>query len=299
MIARTPTLTRRRALQIGAAAAAAALAGPAAARARQDAAERTFIVAGLDYREGFDEHNNDVLMVARVNTSAGSVNSVSIPRDLYVEIPGFGYDKITKAFHNGFYANDRSWEAGVRSLTDTITSNFGLTIDGVATTDFAGFTKIIDTLGGVTVDNPYEVIDEKMGDPVTGQPPRIWPAGVQTLDGESALSFVRSRSMDSDDGRVMRQQLVLRSILAQLQQPETVTKIPALVDTLRDAVETNIPAEMQVALVAALPNIDPARVAFTNISDQLWGGTLDNGMWVYQGDWATLPGYVQALLAGQ
>lgn len=296
MISRTPTLTRRRALRIGAAAATVALTGRASALARQDGAEYTFIVAGLDYREGFDEHNSDVLMVARVNPGLGAVNSVSIPRDLYVEIPGYGFDKITKAFHHGYYTNEKSWEAGAKSLTDTITRNFGLTIDGMATTDFAGYIELIDTLGGVTVDNPYEVIDAEFEANDPGH--WTWPAGVQTLDGESALRFVRTRHMDSDDGRVMRQQLVLRAILHQLQQPETVTKIPALVDTLRDAVRTNIPAEVQAALIAALPSIDPARVSFTNVADQLWGGTLDSGMWVYQADWATLPGYVQALLAG-
>jgi hypothetical protein len=64
-------------------------------------------------------------------------------------------------------------------------------------------------------------------------------------------------------------------------------------------VETNIPGEMQATLVAALPDIDPAQVAFTNIADQLVGGTIDSGMWVYQADWSTLPGYVQSLLAGE
>jgi polyisoprenyl-teichoic acid--peptidoglycan teichoic acid transferase len=291
-----PTLTRRRVVQAGAAAALAALTGSAAI-AVQDGAEYTFIVAGLDYREGFDEHNSDVLMVARVNPGLGTVNSVSIPRDLYVEIPGYGFDKITRAFHIGYHANNLDWEAGAQTLTDTIAQNFGIAVDSVATTAFAGFIALIDTLGGVTVDNPYEVIDaeNEAADPGNW----TWPAGVQTLDGESALRFVRTRHMDSDDGRVMRQQLVLRAILDQLQQPETIVKVPALVDSLRDAVETNIPADIQATLIAALPGIDPAQVTFTNIADQLVGGTIDSGMWVYQADWATLPGLVEALLAGQ
>lgn len=291
-----PLLTRRRALQVGASAAIAALSAPAAIAA-QDGGEYTFIVAGLDYREGFEEHNSDVLMIARVNTGLGTVNSVSIPRDLYVEIPGYGYNKITKAFNSGFDANGASWPAGAQALTDTIAQNFGIRVDGVVTTAFAGFVTIIDTLGGVTVDNPYEVIDAE--NEVNNPGEWTWPAGVQTLDGESALRFVRTRHMDSDDGRVMRQQLVLRSILDQLQQPETVAKLPELVETLREAVQTNIPVDLQATLIAAVPAVDPAQVRFTNIADQLWGGTLDNGMWVYQADWSTLPGYVQSLLAGQ
>jgi LCP family protein required for cell wall assembly len=291
------TLTRRRALQVGAAVAAAALLDPAATLA-QDGAEYTFIVAGLDYREGQETHNSDVLMVARVNPELGTVNAVSMPRDLYIEIPGYGAEKITSAFSFGYEDAGGAWEGGAQLLTDTIAANFGLAIDGVATTTFDGFVRMIDALGGVTVDNPYAVDDPKAAE--WGQAGLwTWPAGVQTLDGASALRFVRTRNMDGDDGRVMRQQLVLRAILDQLQRPETVKKVPALVDSLRDAVETNIPVEMQATLVATLPDIDPAQVAFTNIADQLVGGTIDSGMWVYQADWATLPGYVQSLLAGE
>lgn len=286
----TFSISRRRAIQIGSAAAVTALTGRAALARQGAGGEYTFVVAGLDYRAGFDEHNSDVLMVARVNTDAGTVNSVSIPRDLYVEIPGYGYDKITRAFHHGYYGAGEDWASGARMLTDTIGANFELTVDGVATTTFTGFEAIIDALGGVEVNNPYEVIG--FGDHPS------FPAGPVTLDGEAALVFVRTRKQDSDDGRVMRQQLVLRAILDDLQQPGIVAKLPALVDSLRDAVQTNIPTEVQAALIGALPSIDPARVTFTNISDQLWGGTLDSGMWVYQGDWSTLPGYVQALLAG-
>lgn len=290
------TLTRRRVIQTGVAIAAAALTVPAVTTA-QDGAEYTFIVAGLDYREGQETHNSDVLMIARVNPELGTVNAVSIPRDLYIDIPGYGADKITSAFTYGYEDAGGAWEGGAQVLTDTIAANFGLAIDGVVTTTFDGFVRMIDALGGVTVDNPYAVDDPKA--PEWGQAGLwTWPAGVQTLDGASALRFVRTRNMDGDDGRVMRQQLVLRAILDQLQQPETIAKLPSLVDSLRDAVDTNIPADVQATLVAALPGVDPARVAFTNIADQLWGGTLDSGMWVYQADWATLPGYVQALLAG-
>lgn len=285
-----PTLTRRRAIQAGVAVAAATLTGPVAISA-QSGTEYTFIVAGLDYREGFDEHNSDVLMVARVNTELGTVNAVSIPRDLYIDIPGYGTNKITKAFDSGYYANGESWEAGAQTLTDTIVQSFGIAVDGVATTTFEGFKHIVDAVGGVTVDNPYEVVG-------FGSHPSF-PEGIQTLDGEAALVFVRTRKQDGDGGRNMRQQLVLQSLLVQLQQPDVVTKLPALVDSVRNAVQTNIPTDLQATLLAALPSIDPAGVTFTTVDDQLWGGTIANGMWVYQADWATLPGYVQSLLAGQ
>ncbi|HEV2127493.1 MAG TPA: LCP family protein, partial [Thermomicrobiales bacterium] len=104
------TISRRRAITIGAGAVIAAMTGTGSALGRQSGgSEYTFVVAGLDYREGFDEHNSDVLMVSRVNLDLGTVRTVSIPRDLYVEIPGYGFDKITRAFHHGYYSNGESW----------------------------------------------------------------------------------------------------------------------------------------------------------------------------------------------
>jgi LCP family protein required for cell wall assembly len=287
----TTSLSRRRAVQLGAGAMVAAMTGIGSVAARQNANEYTFIVAGVDYREGFDEHNNDVLMVSRVNLDAGTVRTVAVPRDLYVEIPGYGFDKITKAFHDGYYTTGETWEGGAQSLTATIEANFGLAIDGAAVTTFEGFKQIVDALGGVEVNNPYEVIG--FGEYAS------FPAGPLTLSGPEALTFVRTREQDGDDGRVMRQQLVLAAILEELKKPEVVTEIPALVEALREAVYTDIPVDLQIQLIAAIPNISAENVHFTLITDYLWGATLDNGMWVYQADWSVLPGVVQGYLAGQ
>ena len=285
------TLNRRRVVQLGAGAMVAAMTGVGVASARQGAAgEYTFVVAGLDYREGFDEHNNDVLMVSRLNTELGTVRTVSIPRDLYVEIPGYGLNKITKAFHSGYYGSGETWEGGAQVLADTIATNFGLTIDGVATTTFVGFREIIEAVGGLEVVNPYQV--EGFGEYPS------FPEGPQTLNGEAALTFVRTRTQDGDGGRNMRQQLVLVALLEELQKPEVVTELPELIDSVRDAVETNIPMELQAQFIAMLPTFDPANVEFTMIDDLLVGGIIDNGMWVYQADWSTLPGVVQGFLAG-
>ncbi len=289
--------TRRRFVQVGVVSAVLAIAGPGGATARQDAGSAlTFIAAGLDVREGFDERNSDVLMVAGVNPEIGTVRIVSIPRDLYVEIPGFGMDKITRAFHHGFYGAGESWDGGAELLADTVGHNFGLAIDGVATTTFDGFAQVIDALGGVEVDNPYEVVDPVFEVEEPGL--WLWPAGVQTLDGESALRFVRTRNMDGDDGRVMRQQLVLAALLDRVRQPGVVTALPGLVAAVRDAVQTNIPPDVQLSLIALAPSLRREDIAFLTIADQLAGGTLDNGMWVYQADWNTLPRVVEAFLAG-
>lgn len=288
----TSSLNRRRVMQLGAGVFGATLAGIHPAHAwQQTTREFTFVVAGLDYREGFDEHNADVLMVSRVNLDLGTVRTVSIPRDLYVEIPGIGLDKITRAFHFGYYNSGETWDGGAELLAETIANSFGLTIDGVVTTTFVGFEAIIDALGGLEVDNPYEV--EGFGNYPS------FPEGVQRLNGEAALVFVRTRSQDGDNGRVMRQQIILETLFEELQKPELVAELPGLVMATRDAVETNIPMQVQFALITALPSMSRDDVHFFTITEYLAGGVIENGMWVYQADWSVIPGVVQGFLNGE
>jgi anionic cell wall polymer biosynthesis LytR-Cps2A-Psr (LCP) family protein len=142
----------------------------------------------------------------------------------------------------------------------------------------------------VVVDNPYFLTDESFGD---------YPAGEITLTGEEAIRFCRSRNMDGDGGRVMRQHLVLGGMLAKLQSPAMLTRVPQLIDTLSgEVVNTNISTAIQARLIAMLPTLSGDNLAFTNIEDQLSPGYTSGGAWIYQGDWSTLPGYVQSWLAG-
>lgn len=294
------TISRRRVVQLGAGATVAMLAGTGGAVARQDSTGvYTFVVGGLDTRTVDEPENTDVLMVARVDLGAGAVRAMSIPRDLYVEIPGIGYDKITRAYDYGSKASGNDWVAGADLCASTVAHNFGLAVDGVALTTFQGFEAIVDAVGGVEVNNPYDLYDAEYPTFDYGIKEIFYPAGVQILTGEQALEFVRTRHQDGDDGRVMRQHLVLEAMLHKLQSPEILPNLPALVEATRDAVRTTIPADVQASLIAGFGNIDPALVTFGSLTGYLWGDTVANGMWVYQGDWSVLPGVVQGFLNGQ
>ncbi len=209
-----------------------------------------------------------------------------------------GLDKINRAYDYGSMASNDDWNAGIAKVTEMIEYNFGIDVDAVVTTTFTGLAKVVDTLGGVTVDNPYDLYDSQFPTANYGYKEIFYPAGMQTLTGEQAMEFSRTRHQDGDDGRVMRQQLVLTALLEKSQEPETLMKLPELVDAARDAVVTNIPDAVQAQLIAAVPTIDPENVIFGTMTDLLWGDTTDSGMWVYQGDWSTLPGYVQGFLNG-
>jgi anionic cell wall polymer biosynthesis LytR-Cps2A-Psr (LCP) family protein len=142
----------------------------------------------------------------------------------------------------------------------------------------------------VEVVNPYEVVGD-------AEIPSF-PAGPLILTGEEALVFVRTRSQDTDDGRVMRQQLVLAALLDKLRDPAVVANLPALIAATRGTVETDIPLPVQLDLIDLLPELTAERVTFHTITDSLTGGFIDNGMWVYQADWTVLPGVVQGYLNG-
>jgi LCP family protein required for cell wall assembly len=222
------------------------------------------------------------------------VRTLSIPRDLYVEIPGHGYDKINAAFNYAVKADpEQRWDVGADATLDTITHNFGLQFDGVALTDMNVFPRLVDAVGGITVYNPYDLTDKYWDDGL------VLPAGPLELDGELALRYVRARSQDGDGGRVMRQHLVLKAILAKLQEPGMVLRLPQLVATLNGVVRTTIPADVQAQLIAMLPTIRSEDLTFTNIDHLLWPDSTASGAWIYQGDWSTLPEYVQDWLAGE
>ncbi len=168
---------------------------PAGVTRGQGAEQYTFAVLGTDKRTSNDPENSDVIMVSRVTLDAGPVRTLSIPRDLYVEIPGHGYDKINAAFNLAVKADPQQrWDVGAAATVATITHNFGLHVDGVAFTDMSVFPQIVDTAGGITVNNPYDLTDQNWP---AGM---VLPAGPFALDGALALSYVRARSQDGDGG---------------------------------------------------------------------------------------------------
>lgn len=280
-----------------------AWATPAAARATMPLAAdelgaMTVIVGGLDTRSPEEPENTDVLIVARVDVPNHTVRAVIIPRDLYVDIPGVGADKITRAYDFGSKAAAGDAVAGMDLVKQTVTANFGVEVDACVLTTFPGFQQIVDALGGIDVENPYDLADAEYPTIDYGLKEIYYPAGPLHLSGEQALEFSRTRHQDSDDGRTMRQQLVLRAMLQRVHDPGLAARLPFLVEKTRDAVRTDLTPSQQAALAIAAPAFRDEDITFTTLTPYLWGDTAPNGMWIYNGDWTQLPGIVQAALDG-
>lgn len=316
----TSNVNRRKFVGISAAMAAAAAAGGFRIVAAQDAQENpieipngqefvtpaaiepkdvyTFLVLGMDTRPDEQELNTDVMMVSRVDLTQNTVRTMSFPRDLYVEIPGVGANKINAAFKSVATNGHEQWMSGMSATRATFEHNFGITIDGALSVRFQGVEQIVDLFGGVTISNPYDLRDDNYPTMDYGTTSIFFPAGDIQINGEEALQLMRTRNQDGDDGRVLRQQLILSALLQAAQNPENVDKLPELLEIGREHVTTNIPTEVQAQLVAAVPGIPAENVHWGTITHLLWGDTVAGGMWVYQGDWAQLPGYVQGFLNG-
>lgn len=259
---------------------------------------QTVVVGGLDFRKEGEPENTDVLMLARVDLEARTVRAISVPRDLYIDIPGFGADKITRAYDFGSKSQNGKFKAGAELVKATVENSFGLEVDNVVMTTFHGFEAIVDAFDGVEVDNPYDLADNEYPTLDYGYMSIFFPAGVQTLNGEEALQFTRTRHQDGDPGRVMRQHLVLRALLDKANDPEYADRLWDLVKENRKTVRTDLGPSKQLAYALAAPDFRNENVAFASLQDYVYEDTAPNGMWIYSGMWDEIPGFVEGFLDG-
>ncbi|WP_297084822.1 LCP family protein [uncultured Demequina sp.] len=175
-----------------------------------DTQGRTYLIVGSDSREGLD--TNDPTEGARTDTimvlhqpESGPTALISIPRDSYVEIPGYNANKINASFAFG----------GPELLVETVEGLSGLTIDGYLEVGFTGVAEMVDAVGGVELCYDQDVSDEKSQ--------LEWEAGCHLADGETALAFSRMRYADplGDIGRAQRQRQVVGAVADEVLNPAT------------------------------------------------------------------------------
>ncbi|MDQ2786435.1 MAG: LCP family protein [Chloroflexota bacterium] len=204
----------------------------------------TILMLGVDTRQGdTDPSRSDTIILAYVDPLAKHVNLLSIPRDLLVtQAGGFGQAKMSDVYANGEVSKyvDPT-RGGIALVRDTIEQNFRIQIDYYAQVDFVGFRKIVDAFGGVTVDNPYPILDASYPTEDYQFTRVFFPAGLVHLDGDEALKFARTRHDDNDFQRNQRQQQVLLGIRQQALQLNLLPKATGLIDTLGDSVRTDFP----------------------------------------------------------
>jgi LCP family protein required for cell wall assembly len=170
---------------------------------------------------------------------------LSLPRDLLVPIRGHGEDKLNTAHFWGDY--DR-YGSGPELAKRTVQYNFGVPVHFVARVDFDGFVKLIDAVGGITVDVDRAILDDEYPDEEYGISRLFIAAGPQRMNGHLALRYARTRHADSDFGRTQRQRKVLQAAREEALAVGIVPKLPRMFGIVRDAVTTDIPFTTLLAL---------------------------------------------------
>ena len=223
-----------------------------------------FLVLGSDRYEDSGAYRTDVIVLASVNRAARTVNLLSVPRDLYVYIPGWGWDRINTAEIHQLQTHLSSHRLGL--LAETIEYNFGIPIHHLARVDFGGFRTLIDLLGGITVPVDCAVSGYRLrnSDLITNSlsdwVPFTLEPGIYHMDGDLALWYVRQRMDSSDFDRNRRQQIVLRALWHQARQANLMQNLPALWGQLTSIVETDLTIGESLELLSLLPDLNPSRI---------------------------------------
>jgi LCP family protein required for cell wall assembly len=216
------------------------------------------LIVGVDERPGHPEEGvrGDTLVVVHLDAAGRWASTLSIPRDSRANVRDLGETKINTAYGQG-YANAEAYygagttpQQGGMALAAQTVERFldlpgrGQRIDSVAQINFDGFAKVIDALGGITIDVPQPIVDDAYPTPDFGTTRVEFQAGVQRMDGARALIYARTRHADSDFGRAERQQQVMRAIVDELRKRGMVGQIllaPKLLGGLEGAVTTTLP----------------------------------------------------------
>lgn len=202
---------------------------------------RNIALFGVDSRDNsFDNARSDAIIIVSINEKTNEVKLTSVYRDTYVNIDGYGLDKITHAYAYG----------GPELAMSTLNKNMDLNITEFVTVNFETVKTVVDSLGGIEL----EITDAE------AQQIGFSSGGTYTLDGEEALAYSRIRKIDSDYQRTERIRTVLDAVFEKVKTME-VSEILDFVDVVLPLISTNISSNKIIGMLPSAP--------FYNISDSI------------------------------
>jgi len=218
----------------------------------------TVLLMGLDYRDwkAGDTPRTDSMMLMSLDPLSKTASILSIPRDMWVSIPGFEYARINMAYYLGELYDLPG--GGPALAIETVEQFLGVPIQYYAQIDFSAFERFIDEIEGVTVRPETDVKIDPIGDGYK----QILEAGkVYTLPGDLALGYARARYTEGGDfDRAKRQQEVIMSILDRILSyemlPKLIAKAPTLYQEVSSGIRTNLTLDQVIRLATSAVSID-------------------------------------------
>ena len=225
------------------------------------------VVLGSDRRPDWEDWHTDVVQIVSVQPMVPAVTVLSIPRALYVYIPGFWMSRVNFA---DMYGEMYGYEGGgFALLQQTMLYNLGIPVEHYVRTDFDGLIGIVDALGGVDVPVHCRLHDHWPYPDENGEYPiKVLEPGMHHMDGETALWYARSRRTSSTFARERRQQQVLQAIWRKSRSLDLLPHLPQLWDEFQSMIVTDMDFGEMAMLAGVAFRLDEQNVRFRNIGYQ-------------------------------
>jgi LCP family protein required for cell wall assembly len=213
------------------------------------------LVLGVDRRpeEGYAARA-DAIMIITGDPALPALGLFSVPRDLYLPIPGRGENRINTAH---FFGELEQTGTGPLRTMQVIQDTMAVPLHGWVRIDFDGFRAVIDSVGGIDMDVEAVIVDDAYPTEDYGTMRIEIPAGLQHMDGEQALQYARTRHSSSDLKRAERQQKVALALVQQAIRPANWVRLPQVVKTIRQAVDYDVSVLSGLRLGLAIVRVGP------------------------------------------
>ncbi len=224
----------------------------------------TMLAMGLDRRQGERglSFRTDTMMLVSIDPVTNRIGVLSIPRDLYVEMPG--YASLQRVNSAMIYGELDQPGFGPRLAMQTVQYNLGMRVNEYMAVDFRTVITVVDAIGGIEVDVPYNIADYQMPDLNFGYDPLILQAGPQLMNGYTALRYARTRHGDSDFERARRQQQVIFAIRDKVLNlnmlPQMIVNAPGMLTNLQENIYTGLSLDQMIQLALYVRNVPPENI---------------------------------------
>jgi LCP family protein required for cell wall assembly len=271
----------------------------------------TILALGIDTRaDDYLYGLADVIRIIRVDFVTPKVTALSLPRDLWVEIPGISdhygitHGKLNQAYFYGTegmgYYDGPGGAPGL--MARALTLNFGLHVDHYITVNMNTFVRMVDAVGGIDIYLPHDVDGRPVDDKTEDM--GFFPAGAHHFTGDMALRFSRIRKVDTVFDRMDRQTMVICALREKLLTPAVLPRIPQLITSFQGSVITDLSPAQLSQLVCLAPQVKSVNLLFGGLPQEILNPgreddpRLNNTTFVWKADYQVIRDYVTQFQAG-
>lgn len=197
------------------------------------------VILGVDARDGQGwGTRTDSIILMNITPRSLDVSMLSIPRDVFIQVPGYGEQRINTI--NVLGEQETPDTGGPALVKASLQESFGVEVDRYVRLDFDAFVELVDAVGGVTIDVPKRIVDYEFPTRDGGIMQIEFEPGRQKMDGKRALQYARTRHQDDDYQRAARQQQVVDALVRKLTNPLQIINWPRVLYVLRSHTDTDL-----------------------------------------------------------